>query len=340
MQMISSNRANVVPPLLLSACIILIGVRFASIIYDIYAAPPAVNLVKWDEFKRFDKNAPNLADKPYLVYFIDSSDLFSKLKGEAFEGFVLKNREVARQMNQNFRCVKCDLSEKGKTDKEKEDIEKIQKEYVIGSTPDVVAVMPNGRAINYSSMQLTDRLFYYALEEALQKRYKLAGDIYMQRGDFANAYDAYGKYLALRTSDDDARAHAVVRYYFACRLTGHDDDARTALSDPVAKSSESEWGAVQCVKYLRGEVDADDFAVYCKDNTATGKYVLGMKLLLDGKKDEAITNLRTAAERGVPDNPDTLIARAELKKLGVQVRLDPEQQEEDPTSTSTYTLYD
>jgi hypothetical protein len=318
MQMISSGRANVVPPLLMGVCFSLIFARFACLVYDSFVTPPAVNLVDWQKATPADTEYAALLDKPILFYFVDTHDVFDSIKCKAFESTVLKNREVAKEMKEQYHCVKIDVSDKSDTAGQA-----IAKRIAVTARPQVVVALPNGKVVDDSALQFTDRLFASALADAQTRRFKFAGDVFMERCDFKNACSAYKRFLDIPGSTADARSHSLIRYYVACRSVGSDAEAKAELK---RYSHKNDYSLDDCIQYLRGELTADKLLVSSgKYGATTAKYAIGMKEILDGNKADGIKQLHWVASRGDTDSPDYAIARGELKKLGEEVPPAPEE---------------
>lgn len=322
MQMTNSARTNIVPSGLLIACAVLLFLRATCIIYDAYAVPPAVNLVDWQQLKPFDPDYPDLLQKPTLLYFADSGNVFEKLKCNTFESTILKNREVATALKNNFNCMKVELA--NKQDKVSQ---ALARRMGVTSTPEIFAVLPNGQSIDGSDMQYTDRLFVSQLRDVQHQKYKVAGDLFMQRADFQNARAAYKKYFDLPGTPVGYRGSVTIRYYMACKLLGLNADAAELLTDS-SKQGDA-YSSMGCIEFLRGRITAEKlWSEYGKDsNPTTIKYVIGMKQLFDGNEQEAIKNLLWVARHGRTDNPDFKIARAQLKTLHAEL---PPAPEEDP----------
>lgn len=324
MPMIDSERTNIVPLSLWGLCAFLILARAACITYDCYVVPPPVNLVTWQMPEPINADYTNLLEPPTLLYFADSTDVVDKIKCQLFESTILKNREVAKAMKNNFKCVKVELS--GKQSKVNQ---ALAKRMGVTSTPEILAALPNGQVIGTSQLQLTDRLFVSALDDALSRRYKAAGDVFMGRADFANARAAYKKYLTCHGMSSDSIAYAEIRYYIACKSLGLNSEAEQILAKhPKVQESDSE--PMPCLDYLRGSITADQlWSTYGRDyNPTTAKYVIGMKQLFDGNKPESVKSLLWVAQRATRGNADFKNARAQLRILGAEV---PPEPEEDPS---------
>ncbi len=331
MPMIDSERTNIVPVGLWGLCAFLILARAACITYDSYVIPPPVNLVSWQKLEPMNADSTNLLGLPTLLYFADSSDGVDKIKCHLFESTILKNREVAKAMKSNFKCVKVELGGKQNTVGQA-----LAKQMRVTSTPEIVAALPNGQVIGTSQLQLTDRLFVSALNDVLSRRYKQAGDIFMRRADFANARAAYKKYLTCHGMSSSSTVFAEIRYYIACKSLGLNAEAEQILAKHP-KEQESSCSAIPCLDYFRGSITADqlwsDYGKYY--NPTTVKYVVGMKQLFDGNKQESVKNLLWVAQRGTLGNPDFKNARAQLTILGAEVPPEPEEDESDSDYTGS-----
>lgn len=311
-----SRRANVLPPLFIITCAALLILRFVVTVYDSYVKPAPVNLVAWRAPFIPDSNHPNLLDKPILFYFISQADVFDVLKTQAVESTIMKNREVAKLLKDNFECVKV-----VSTKKNDEITKQLITKYGISAPPVVVCVLPNGQVVDPSALQITDRLFASSLVDAKNLCVKVAADQYMQRGDMTNAMSAYARFLQIPGSSSTARFHALERYVVACRMTGHEKEATAALNKYASKQTSS-LGSDEFILFLRGEKSADElWAEEKNEEPVTARFLIGMKYLQEGKKDQAIKNLRGALDVGDHSNPDYLIARRQLQSLGEPVPL-------------------
>jgi lipoprotein NlpI len=105
--------------------------------------------------------------------------------------------------------------------------------------------------------------------------------------------------------------------YFGYRQAGREAEAREMLEE-AAKNCSTEGWPCQILKYLRGELSAEELLALADEpgKKTEARTYLGIELLLKGKSREARAHFAWVKEYGSKQYLEFPLAVAELKRLG------------------------
>ncbi|HEY9720318.1 MAG TPA: hypothetical protein V6C69_22755 [Trichormus sp.] len=357
MPMTNQNRTNIVPNVLLITCAVLFAARCAAIAYRTYLPQvlPSRQLV-WQQPEKLPDKTQNLLGRPYLYCFTDHSNPVNSVWSDAVAGYLLNNREIVHYMQDNFTLIKVDRIEDKKRDKKYDEdrqeernasdregrstdeneeggiVGQLRNRYHAYALFELLVTLPDGTRVDSSTLA-TDRSLYSILQHAYtEKRFEVAAETAMLNCDFKTACEAYPKIDKSRHSMRLSDSYDLY-WYIALRHEHRDQEARQVLTQALADNSKYDkdlYPAVQ-YRYMLGEVSDDVLADRCGDMTAY--YLMGEKLLLEGKTKEAMEKFhRAIAKSKMSWSRDYKLARAELVAHGEKV---PEK-DDDSLSTDQY----
>ncbi len=326
--MIEPGRTNVIPRTLLFLCIGLFIVRASAIFYGTFFQPPQTNLIVWQQPKLIDKTRKDLLSKPYLYFFYENKDQLHSITGQVFESMLFHNREVANLIKTEFIPVKIGIS----GDKTDLISKSIGNSFSIYRYPCIYITLPNGKQVQNTGWQ-SDRMFHAFLSDALLNTVSHAASEAMKGGDWALASKAYEESIRHPHMRNFSNIGEAVYWSIALRHLNNETRAKEVLETARRKNKlqqlvagKDEW-PTPCADYLLGKISREELAKQAATSgdrwgyrKALVQYVCGADLLLRGKRDEAVKDLRIAATSSTASYLDTGdFARAELRAIGEKV---------------------
>ena len=323
--MIEPGRTNSIPRTMLILCIGLFVMRTAAVLYGTFCQQAPVSLISWQQPKPLDKTRKDLLSKPYLYFFYEESDQLHSITNQVFENMLFHNREIARLIKSEFIPVKVAVA------KDKEDglPKSLSNSFAVYSYPAVYVALPNGKHVQNTSWQ-SDRMFHAFLSDALLSTITRAANDAMLSADWALACEAYERASHDQRNSNFSNLTEAIFWSIALRHQKNETKAKEVLEAEQRKqklpsflAGEGDWPA-PCADYLQGKISRDDLV---KSVTTQGDkygykavmvhYVCGADLLLRGKKEEAIKDLKLAgAKRSLNYLSSASFACAELRALG------------------------
>ncbi len=333
--MIEPGRTNAVPRTLIALCIGLFFLRASAVFYGTYYQKTPVNLISWQQPKPIDRSRQDLLSKPTLYFFYDTSDQFHTITAQVFESMLFHNREVARQINSEFIPVKVSLNEE-ETDAL---ANSLSKSFSVYSFPSVYIALPNGKQVSHTTWN-SDRMFQAFLNDSLITAVSKAAAEAMRTADWSLAIKAYERASKENFHGSIPNPSDAINWSIALRHQKNEARAKEVLEAELRKNklpkiiaSKDDW-PVPCIDYLLGKISRDELMKKATGESdkygykgSTLHYVLGENLLLDGRQEDAIKELRIAAEdTRSPYLYSAKYARAQLRALGEKV---PEEKEDE-----------
>ncbi len=325
MRMIESGRTNVVPKTLIVLCIGLFLMRAAAVFYGTFFQQPPAKLIAWQEPKPIDKSRRDLLSKPFLYFFYENSDQMQRITAQVFENMLFQNREIAHLIKSEFIPVKVAIN-----DSKNEGVAKsLNQSLSVYHYPAVCIALPNGTEIQSTSWQ-SDRMFHAFLSEAMTAAISQAANDSMKSGDWETACQAHERASRRQGFSTFTTLSNAISWSIALRHQNNETRAKEVLEAerkrprvPIAIAGKNDW-PTPCADYLLGKISRDELMKKATEEgdkygykTNLAAYVCGSDLLLRGKKEEAIKDLKAAAaKRSVSYLYPAIFASAELKAIG------------------------
>ncbi len=336
---IERGRTNVVPPVLLTACVVLLFMRGVSIFYATFYHKAPEKIVAWQQPKALDKSRRDLLSRPSLYFFCDNSNQFNSIMTQLYDNMLFQNREIVSMINESVIPIRVVLNG------EKSDAlsKSLKNSLRISNTPSVCLALPNGAYVEGTAWQ-SDRMFVAFLHDAMEHSVRTAGFEAMRNTDWDTACRAFQLDFENKPSDELVDYYGTIYWSIALRHNHNDARAREVLQDALKRNKKAlyfdkddRWPE-PCVHFLLGEINWDELkkraAEYKnkhKYQAETAQYVYAVNLFLEGKTEQAKKELREVAE-----NKDTRyyysgkFARAELRALGETY---PKEEEDNDTES-------
>lgn len=323
--MIESGRTNAVPKTLIILCIGLFVMRAAAVFYGTFFQQPPAKLIAWQVAKPIDKSRRDLLSKPYLFFFYEDTNQLQQITAQVFENMLFQNREIAHLIKSKFNPVKVAINE----NKDDGVAKSLNQTLSVYRYPSVYIALPNGTIVQNTSWQ-SDRMFQAFLGEALMSAGADAATESMKLADWGLACEAYERAYHVKNISNFSNLTDAIYWSIALRHEKNDTRAKAVLEAernrhrmPMFLAGKNDWPA-PCADYLLGKISRDELL---KMATAEGDkygyktnlvhYVCGADLLLRGKKEEAIKELKIAAiRRSTIYLHSAIFAGAELQALG------------------------
>jgi tetratricopeptide (TPR) repeat protein len=147
--------------------------------------------------------------------------------------------------------------------------------------------------------------------------YRSLAYLYWRRADgMMTASDAL-TFLRNEGWQDDSSAYMALAAYFGNRLSKREDQAGRVLNLALSKLDSSSW-PYPVFRYLKSDLGDDALMALAtdKDKQTEAHAYVGLKLALEGKKDEAVRHLEWVKENGNRDFVEYPLSLAELGRLG------------------------
>jgi thiol-disulfide isomerase/thioredoxin len=214
-----------------------------------------------------------------------------KLEADTFA-----TKDIVDLINTNFLPVKV-------VDKSIEEhvnappVQQLEDKYGVSTVklfPRLIVALPDGTQVD-SSIGAHTR---YANRKFLQGALTLADYVHgreeLRKGNYAKAATLLENFLKKAGWDHEKAAYAVVREYLALRLLGDDAKAKGLVTEAIARLSDHKW-PYAILKYLDKEISYEDLKKETGDSQlhrVEMHTVVGIALLLDGKKEECLEHLK------------------------------------------------
>ncbi|HNB22100.1 MAG TPA: hypothetical protein PKZ32_06780 [Candidatus Melainabacteria bacterium] len=329
--MIEPGRTNIVPRTLIALCLVLFCMRAFAIFYGTYSHKSTEKLITWQKPAPIDNSRRDLLSKPTLYFFYENDNQIQKVTAQVFESMLFHNREVGHLVTSEFVPVKVPV-----TSNNVEPAKSLSTKLSVYSYPSILITLPNGKRVHRTSWQ-SDRMFQAFLKDAMANASSKAALEAMQRADWPLACEAYSKAFSFRPHTAFFSKFDSINWAIALRHQHEEAKAKEVLEAAAKKrglpdfiTGKTAWPQ-PCVDYLLGKISAEELAKKDPEDKHDYKvplvrWVIGEKLLLDGKREAAISELKQSAATKEPYVPAAKYARAQLRQLGEKVADESEEE--------------
>lgn len=307
MLMIEPQRTGLVPLWFLVTCVGLFVLRAGLFVYSSCCVPTKTTQIQWQK-PELVRESTDLLSRPVFYYFCDTRNPMGRLLTQIVDLTVFNNRDVRHCLESDFVPVKV---ERGSTD-ELVVAHLVAKMRVV-DYPSMVFALPDGERVESTLPWQTDRMMLSTLLESRTTCYSWAGFEAMRNADFAVAGKAFCAYFNDAGSESQRDYRTRLFYWVALERQNKDTEARQMLESTLKRVHG--WPQC-CMKFLLGEVTEKQLIARSgeENETPLGYYILGEKLLLEGKKSDAKEAFKNASVKVVSGEWASVLAEDELKK--------------------------
>jgi thiol-disulfide isomerase/thioredoxin len=282
---------TVVPAWLVILAIVALLVRVGASVQEAQHPPKPAVQVAWTT-PLSTINDKSASDKLILYYFTAAwCGSCKKLEADTFA-----TKDIVDLINANFIPVKV-LDRSIEEHVNAPPVQQLEDKYGVSTVklfPRLIVALPDGTQVD-SSIGAHTR---YANRKFLQGALTLADYVHgreeLRKGNYAKAASLLDDFLKKAGWDHDKATYAVVREYLALRLMGDDAKAKGLVTEAIAKLSDHKW-PYAILKYLDKEISYEDLKKETGDSQlhrVEMHTVVGIALLLDGKKEECLEHLK------------------------------------------------
>jgi hypothetical protein len=345
-KMISSGRTNLPSPILIVLCLALLAARIATIVFDTWYPPPAVNDISWQAVptpgERSGKSDPNA--KPTLYLFLNVTPPLGFIFAKVIDYSVLNNRQVVSFLKEHFVPVKVEWQ----SDKNSDQVDALRNRYSVrANLPDFIVALPDGSFVADTGFT-SDRGFELFLRRSLVHSYWVTAVEYMHKGEYKAAAELYGKWLRETSTGRYDKLNGAIYRALALGLATNAAAAKQAAFESLAQLRDNNAGtnplAVMvrqssgsrlkgdwpepCLRFLAGDMSEQDLLSTSDGSLAEteARFVIGMMNLINGHISKAKEDLEFVVKKAAHNSDEGQISRLQLAKLGIQLPEESDQE--------------